>query len=437
MMGSVSWPDEYEALIGRLPALVGRSRLTVGGFSACVDVYLSVHEVFDRLAAAARDCARGAALLAELERRAVAGIGGELFVDWPGGPGWIDRHAAGRKAVGGTSAQAAHMLALLGAPALIALESRSADQLGVLHPDILVAAAAGAAPVSSVAPAGAARPPHYIFEFTAGGTIGASRLPRSSRTIVRFDHSELQHDPAFVRLSVARAGEAGAGVLCGFNEMPPERAAGELDYAVGVAVAWRQAGLPVVHAELGDFPSPALRDLTVARLLPAVTSVGMSRSELSDLAGDGGPPEAAAVRLAEAHGLERVCVHADEWAFSVTRGDAERELEALATGCLLASARAARGYFAVPDRLPDGARLSEPPIPIFERRGAWSVVCCPAPYLDKPAATIGLGDTFLAGTLLVLGGTNPSPTHASRSRRGSAPVPSPSPQPNGPSSDRV
>jgi ADP-dependent phosphofructokinase/glucokinase len=198
--------------------------------------------------------------------------------------------------------------------------------------------------------------------------------------------------------------------------MPPERAAEELEYAAGVAAAWRKAGLPVVHVELGDFPSPALRDLTIARLLPAVTSVGMSLSELADVTGEGGPPEPAAVRLAEAYGLERVCVHADEWAFAVTRGDAERELEALETGCLLASARAAHGYFAIPDRLPDGARLYDPPIPTSQRRGDWSVACCPAPYLEKPAATIGLGDTFLAGTLLVLGGTT-TPARAYGSHR--------------------
>jgi ADP-dependent phosphofructokinase/glucokinase len=131
----------------------------------------------------------------------------------------------------------------------------------------------------------------------------------------------------------------------------------------------------------------------------------MSLSELIELSGDGEPVESAAIRLAETHGLQRVCVHADEWAFAVTRGDAERELEALEMGCLLASARAANGYFTTPDRLPDGARLCSPPIPTSLRRGGWSVACCPAPYLEKPAATIGLGDTFLAGTLLVLGGT--------------------------------
>ena len=164
----------------------------------------------------------------------------------------------------------------------------------------------------------------------------------------------------------------------------------------------------IVHLELGGFPSAALRDLTIARLLPAVTSVGMSLSELADLTGESESPELHAIRLAEAHGLERVCIHADEWAFAVTRGDAERELEALEMGCLLASARAAHGYFATPDRLPDGARLRTPPLPACQRRGGWSVACCPAPYLEKPAATIGLGDTFLAGTLLVLGGTTTS-----------------------------
>ena len=343
-------------------------------------------------------------LLAELERRASTGIGGELFVDWPDGPAWIDRNVAGRKAIGGTSAQAAYMLAELGAPALIAIEDRSAGQLEVLHPNTLAATADGLATVSSLAPEGKARAPHYIFEFTAGEMIGDARAPRSSRTIVRFDHSELQRDAAFVRASVEHAADAGAGIFCGFNEIPPESADAELDYAAEVAAAWRRAGLAVVHVELGDFPSLALRDETIRRMLPEATSVGMSLSELADLTRENEPPETAAIRLAETHELNRVCVHADDWAFAVTRGDVDRELEALEVGCLLASTRAANGYFAVPDRLPDSARFRPPPLPLSLRREGWSIACCPAPYLEKPAATIGLGDTFLAGTLLVLGG---------------------------------
>lgn len=406
MSRHLPWPREYEALIGRLPQIVDRSRLTVGGFSACVDVYLSLSEAMGQLWAAARDCAAGAAMLGELERRAANGIGGELFVDWPGGPAWIDRHVSGRKAVGGTSAQAAYMLAELGAPALIAIEDRSQAQLDVLHPGTLAATAGGLLPVSALAGEGAGRPPHYIFEFTAGEMIGTARAPRSSRTIVRFDHSELQRDVAFVCASVERAADAGAGILCGFNEVPPEGGDAELEYALDVATAWRRARLKLIHVELGDFHSTALRDETIRRLLPAATSVGMSRSELADLTHLDEPPEVAAIRLAETYELDRVCVHADEWAFAVTRGDVGRELEALQAGCLLASARAANGYFTVPGRLPDGARFLPPPLPASLRRDGWSIACCPAPYLDKPAATIGLGDTFLAGTLLVLGAEN-------------------------------
>ncbi len=404
MMRERSWAKEYEALIGRMPETIGRSRLMIGAFSLCLDVYLSLADAFGPLGAAAQASREGAMLLAELKRRAASGIGGEVFLDWSDGAAWIDAHVTGRKAVGGTSAQAAYMLATLGAPALIAVENRSASQLSVLHPKTLVATEADLIPVESLRPHGAAPSPHYIFEFTAGETIDGAVVPRSSRTIVRFNHSALQRDEAFVRASTTRAGEAGAGILCGFNEIPPERAAEELGYAAGIAAAWRRNGLSLLHLEFGDFPTPALHEETLRRLLPCATSFGTSRSELKLLRQRDEPLHATAIRLAERHGLERVCVHADEWAFTVTLRDPARELQALQMGCLLAATRAANGYFAVPEKLPANAQLSEPPLPAILREGRWSVACCPSPYLERPVATIGLGDTFLAGTLLVLGG---------------------------------
>ncbi len=413
MSRDVRWPDRYAALIGRLPAIVAEARLTVGGFSTCVDVYFTLRDAMPPLAEAARTVPEGRALLAELKRRASSGVGGEIFVDWPDGPAWIDGHVSGRRAIGGTSAQAAHMLATLGAPALIAQEDRSEYQLSVLHPGILIATEDGILPALKVPRSGAGRPPHCIFEFTAGETIGEVAVPRSSRTIVRFDHSDLQRDAAFVAASTAEAEHAGAGILCGFNEIPPDRAEDELGYAADVARAWRRAGLGLLHVELGDFHEDSLHDLTIRRLLPEATSAGMSRSELADFARDGEPAEVTAIRLAGEYGLDRICVHADEWAFTVTRGDGAHELEALEMGCLLASTRAAGGYFAVPDRIPAGARFLEPPLPAVSRRGEWSIACCAAPWLEKPAATIGLGDTFLAGTLLVLGRV---PQAASRER---------------------
>ncbi|MET1413730.1 ADP-dependent glucokinase/phosphofructokinase [Roseibium sp. HPY-6] len=408
MTQAISWPEEYAALIERLPRIIDRSRLVVGGFSTCVDIYLSLHEVFGPLKAHLHEAAECASLLRELKHRAVNGVGGELFFDWPDGATWIDRHVAGKNAIGGTAAQASYMLAQLGAQSLTALEDRSAGQLAVLHPDSLVATKSGMVPVSTLAPETDGRAPHYIFEFTAGERLDGENIPRSSRIIVCFEHSPLQHDPEFVRVSLEHAPQAGAGILCGFNEVHPEQMDEELDYAAETGEAWHRAGLPLLHLELADFPNAQMRDATIDRILPVANSLSMSLSELKELTGEVTSPVDAALKLAQTHALERICVHADTWAFTVTRDTAKRELDAIMTGCLLASARAAAGYFAVPRQIPEHAEFRIPPLPVFSESDGWSVVCCAAPYLEKPAATIGLGDTFLAGTLLVLGGSSAS-----------------------------
>ena len=90
----------------------------------------------------------------------------------------------------------------------------------------------------------------------------------------------------------------------------------------------------------------------------------------------------------------------------MTREDPERELDALAMGCLLASARAEAGRPVARPHAPLAAAFARPPRePISELgQSGWRIVCCAAPFLRSPASTIGLGDTFTAGTLLVHAG---------------------------------
>jgi ADP-dependent phosphofructokinase/glucokinase len=398
---TTDWRKAYGALIAGLPDLVSRARLTLCGFSACVDVYLSLHDV-DGVAAAAEGTP-AAALLAELKRRATTGIGGELRAEWPDGPCWFPRHLTGRLGLGGTSAQAAQLLATLGAPALLALADRSFEQLEVIHPGVQLAAAGGLVRRSEIRPSGSGEPPHIIFEFTAGRTVDGVPIGRSSRVIVRFNDSDLQHDGDFDRLSVELAGSAGAGILSGFNELPPARTKAEHDFVLRTAEAWRARGLGTIHLELGDFHTEAMRDEALAALAPAATSFGASLSELDGLIPATDPVAARAIALAERFGFSRVCIHADHWALAVTRGDPEIETTALLTGCLVAAARAAVGQIVVPQSIPEGAELNPLPFPAKQRLGDWHVVAVPSPYLARPVATIGLGDTFLAGTLLVLG----------------------------------
>lgn len=406
MMDPSSWAGAYEALIGRIPEHVRRARLIFAGFSTCVDKYLSLHDL-----GTARREAPGTpaeALFIELDQRAKRGIDSELFIDWPEGPRWLDRQVRAREALGGSSAQAAQQLAILGAPALIALGERSHAQLSVIHEKVLIATENGIRPRQSVDPNGdQTKPPHYIFEYTAGKAIGSQFVPRSSRTIVRFAPSELEHDSSFDQISVERAAESGGGIVCGFNGLPSHTLDGELDYATGIARAWKARGLELIHFELGYYQNASKRDRALAAIGPIATSMGMSLTELAGLVPDSDPIPEQAMRLGKTFGLARVCIHADEWAMVLTRYDADREREGLMMGSLLASSRAASGSVGVPRSLAENARFIAPPYPVSQHRNGWEIICCPTPYITTPAATIGLGDTFLAGTLLVLSASTP------------------------------
>jgi ADP-dependent phosphofructokinase/glucokinase len=102
-------------------------------------------------------------------------------------------------------------------------------------------------------------------------------------------------------------------------------------------------------------------------------------------------------------GLDRLCVHADRWAAAVTRNNPGTERSALLAGCLLAAGRAAAGRPVAPSGLPVGAKFAAPPFAETLALGEWNFVAVASPYLVAPASTLGLGDTFTAGCLLVLG----------------------------------
>ena len=75
----------------------------------------------------------------------------------------------------------------------------------------------------------------------------------------------------------------------------------------------------------------------------------------------------------------------------------------LLTGNLLAASRAAHGVPAAElDVHPLATYTNDFPRP-RDLGGGWRVDCVPSPYLYQPRSTVGLGDTFVAGTLLAHG----------------------------------
>jgi ADP-dependent phosphofructokinase/glucokinase len=284
--------------------------------------------------------------------------------------------------------------------------------LAQLPARLLVAADGRAVPAGQLTASRAPRPDIFIFEYTAGVPVGEVIPRRSSRIIVRFNDPGLEHDQEFEQLACHLAGAAGAGLVAGFNCVPPEELEAEIERVFGLARRWRGAGLATIHLEMSGFADTRARDRVLEAAGGAVTSVGMSQSEFLELGlapANGGTDALAAAMttLAARLDLDRLCVHADQWAVTATRGDPHREHQALMAGCLVASTRAAAGRPAVPRGLPESAVLEPPPFAPSARSGAWTLVACPTPYLQQPATTLGLGDTFTAGCLLVLGGTGP------------------------------
>ncbi len=393
------WRRDYTDLIGRIGDYGEHARWTFCGLGACVDAVLSAHDAAPVLLASPDAPAR--ALGDTLVRRAAAGIGGEVRVAWDAGPAWLDATLPSRTALGGGGPHAAIALTRLGAPALLALSHRDAQQMACVDGDLRLARAGRPTWARDIAAHGVARPKIYIFEFTAGRPICDTVAPRSSRIIVRFTDPDTEDDVEFAELSTALAPLAGAGVLSGFSGIGRHALDAALARARALGLAWRAAGLPVVHLEMAGFDTPEQRDRTLAGLRGACSSLGCSQSEYAALVPGDAPETDTVVATAERLGVDRLCIHADTWALAATRGDPDQERTALMMGCLLAGARAAAGRTVRPVALDAGVVFETPPDEAH--RDGWHVVACAAPYLPCPATTLGLGDTFMAGCLLVLG----------------------------------
>jgi ADP-dependent phosphofructokinase/glucokinase len=402
---TVDWRERYAGMAEWVLTGAPAAAPLLAGFNTCVDqIYRLGPESLDALVAAADDPAVGEFAREVLDRIA-AGRDGELFVPdrdqvEPWLLGWLGEPAAAQ--VGGTGAQACWSLAVLGAPTVLALADRSRAQLGVLHPDIGVCVPGAVTSIGWLNPPAdlsPTKPPHYILEFTAGTRWSGGTVPRSSRIIVRVAEDGIERDADFAGVELVRGVAAGAGLVSGLNGVPEDDAASRA-WLRGVVAGWQAAGLAMIHLEAAEYVRPGALNRAIAGYAGLVTSLGLSLTELRALGTSTPDPAEAARELATRLRLRRVCVHADTWSMVVHRGDPAPEITALTVGNLLAAARARHGVptndlsvaptatFA--DDLPPGARLGD----------GWRAECVPTPHLSRPAATIGLGDTFVAGLLL-------------------------------------
>ncbi len=378
------------------------------GFSACIDHLYDLDPVVSALDASNGHAER--AFRSKLMAFADSGHGGEIEIDWRDGPAFFKGLPPKRALPGGTGVQVACQLAILGARPVLAIERRDQKLIRLLHPNVTLADAdsGNAAPL---APEPA--PIHPIVEFSP--SCDGDGPTRADRVIVRFSEDPIEQDKAFANHTSNPNHEAGAAVVSGFNALKGQKLESALAWGTGLLRRWTEIDIPLIHLELADFDTADDRDQMLREFAGLYTSIGMNFSELQQLqSSDLKTPGLildAVLNVARDFGVSRVTVHEDRWALSFTEGDPVKELRAIEFGCLTAAARAHAGQPTKPVVLPLGATLLEPPWPSIAkvlRDGHF--VCCAAPYLDNPTTTIGLGDSFLAGTLAVLAGSQPPST---------------------------
>jgi hypothetical protein len=399
-----NWQDRYEQLAEEVRATAHRARPVLISSTVVVDdIYVMTPT---RLESLQRRSVIEGGLAADL---AVAvngllseGRDGELFLDWRGGWHWLTEVLGppDRAQVGGTGAQAAWAFDVLGAPCIMALESQSPEQLSVLAPGILVCRGGRTVAVDELpADAGATPIRNEILEFPGGSGLFGGDADRSHRVIVRFSSIAIERDEQFLAMQDELGPNAGSALLSGFNGLEASDRA-SVEWASRVLGVWQECGPSLRHLELGDTTRPGDLRTIVTGLRGLTSSLGLSLSELPTLWGPTADVAAKALELAISLECPCVVVHADRWSLAVHRGDAGTVLRRLMTGNLLASARAAAGtprddvtpvsYAVYAEDVPESGPLDD----------GWRVDCVPAPFVPRPASTIGLGDTFTAGLLL-------------------------------------
>jgi len=232
---------------------------------------------------------------------------------------------------------------------------------------------------------------HFVFEFREGSCVcvGSDRatVRDTNRVIVSHDPADfsLALTPAFKKASVRLAPSLGAAVVSGFHNLDPAIAKKRIAEIAALVRAWKTANPALrVHAELGMFASRAVLQETVARLAGAVDSFGMNELE------------AAAVRMAGSDVgtlAGEVVIH--QAAGSIVLGNTPREHaeDAALFGHALAAFKAVNGR--------DGT-LAEVKRFVSQKDLPFAPVLGGIPAIKAtPLFTVGLGDTFIAGYVLV------------------------------------
>ena len=326
--------------------------------------------------------------------------------------------------IGGTGVQAALTLSSMGASSLVHLTDDSSQVCALLNKSGILAVD----PMGNAVPTGqlCQRNPqeiHYIIQFQKGQVLRSGSqyivIPASNRLIVTkatVNHLLPLYLP-FFRYIEKHAVCFPSIVLSSFNSIQEESILRDrIDTVCAHTQAYRRANPGgLVFFEDAAYHNDGIRRKCMDLLYGAVDIVSMNEEELQlavqtlGMTADIGSLvsiTSSARRLQEAYSIRQgIIIHTKDYALYTGTGSLDFKMleQGLAYGNVMATAKALTGNYANPESVWEVMQLPMSPKGISFRYQAAEipgVIVVPSRLIDKPAYTIGLGDSFVAGMQL-------------------------------------
>lgn len=350
------------------------------------------------------------------------GLGGEIEITSAQVCEELETRFDCKPALGGTCAQGAAALACAGLPIVAQISDRSRPVCEFLnYPEISMISQEGKpVPVMEVT-SGQEPVKHFILQYNKGDIIRIGNtdhvIPVSNRLIMDYDdmHKTLPVDPAFLAYMEAHAKDIPSYNISGFNAIVSLEVLKQT--AKDMTAHYRRVKETnpdcVLYLESAHYLSPESRHLVYHSFAPYLDVLGMNEEELSDLAITAGHPLiwqnlpsllSTLERIHETYPAKGLVVHSKDYAVYYGWQPQGIDMEAaLCLGNLLSGTRARIGRYGTFADFEETLHLPLSPVGLAFAKGmpkehkGRSVFIVPSRYMENPATTIGLGDTFVAG----------------------------------------
>ena len=350
------------------------------------------------------------------------GLGRELGIANGAVCAELERRFVCEHALGGTCAQGAAALARVGVPCVAQISDRSAQVCRQLdYPEIALVSPQGEAVPAMEMVSGQEPVKHFIMQYERGSRVQigdrACVIPESNRIIMGYDdlHKTLPVDPHFLSYIEAHAPLIDSYNISGFNAIVSQdilrQTVGEM--ARHYRLVKQANPACILYLESAHYISGDSRHMVFNGLAPFLDILGMNEEELAELAqcrghalaAGNGTSLLAALELAlEMYPVKGLAVHSKD--FAVYYGQELPGIDmaaALCLGNLLAGTKARVGRYGSPEECRGTLEIPLSPVGLALARSMPSrhkgriVSIAPSRYMESPAATVGLGDTFVAG----------------------------------------